>query len=88
LRIHVTDTRAVEAVVVDEREQLDGSGDRRLRQLAQQSEDLPALVQMAECEFTHHPRVAQHESAAKERREAGVPRLQVLDPDRGINQDQ
>lgn len=42
---------------------------------------------LAECELANHPRVDQHMTVLQKRGEFWVADLQMIDPDRGVDQD-
>src|SRR5680860_524545 len=70
---------------VDESQYLVVSGDGRLREVVEQTQNLATPREMAEREFASHPGVPQHEALSKNLAQFWVSGTEVVDPDRRVD---
>ena len=88
VRLDVPDAEPEQATVFDHGQHLGVGGGLRLRKVAQQPEDFAASRQPAECELADHPRVDQDVAVLQQFGKLGVAGAEVVDPDRGVDEDQ
>ena len=59
----------------------------RLREVTEQPENLAAMRQLAECKFSDNSRMGQHVPVLQEGAKLWVADAQVVDPNRGVDED-
>jgi len=87
MSVDVSDAQAGKGFVAYEAEDFVVFGRYRSGQVSQSAKDNGPLMQIAQCNFADHEGMDQHFSFAQKRHELIVRRTQMIDPDRGVNQD-
>jgi predicted nucleic acid-binding protein len=85
--IDIADAAPEQRMTIDQAEHFLVLGNDRLRQVAQVAEKGIPRSQIAEREFADHKRVSEDLASVEERRELLIACVQMLDPDRCIDQD-
>lgn len=87
MQVNPTQSAAIEMGGVQEVQDFMMLGHPGCGQRCQKGQDLLAPPEIAARQLTQHERMAENLVIGKKRLKAGTPRSQVLDPDRGVNQD-
>jgi len=85
--IDITDSESKQALGFDQGHHLSLSGDFCLWEVAQKNEDFAATRELAERELADHPWLSQHLGFLEEHGELRISAPEVVDPDRGVDQD-
>src|SRR5664280_2768216 len=85
--IDTTDSESKQAPGFDQGHHLGLRGDLCLWEVAQETEDVAATRELAERELADHPWVSQYLGFLEERGELRISVAEVVDPDRGVNED-
>lgn len=86
--VDVADALAMQDMAVDELQNLIGASERSGRQVLQQLENGSSIAQAATGNLPHDERVHQGRGPLQQVHEPGVTPTQVVNPDRGVDQDQ
>ncbi len=85
MRIDITDTDAEQGMAVNKCLHLVVAGDRRLRQIAQCTQNNVALAQAPQGQFADHEGVGQHLASSEKVGKGQIPATQMIDPNRSID---
>jgi hypothetical protein len=85
--IDITDSAPKQVLGFDQGHHLGLCGDSCLWEVAQKAEDFAATRELAERELADHPWVSQHLGFLEEHGELRISDPEVVDPDRGVNED-
>jgi len=85
--IDITDSESKQALGFDQGHHLGLCGGFCLWEITQETEDFAATRELAERELADHPWVSQHLGFLEEHGEPRISDPEVVDPDRGVDED-
>lgn len=87
VRVDIPDAKPEQMLIVDQTQYLHVCRDGCLGEVVEQSENLVAPREVAECKLASHPGVRQHVAILEEPDERWVAGAEMVDPDRRVDKD-